>query len=918
MSYITSDDQELDHWARRLESGLPLGGIGAGAIEFCADGRFTNVTTNNNWDSPIIDGRAKMPPEPRIKEGFTGSVAENYTRRQALFSAEGLPGAWLAVHTPALGARVLKVVSRSAITPLDPNAIHFHGRFPRAVVTYDGLETIALELEAFSAFDLPDDSEGYQNSSLPLGLFHFTVRNQTNQPTPVSLVFSWQNLNGLGGYAGMPINRPDPTPPVFREDPFAPGLVFGHTPDKPVDPRVVGDFSLRVTSDIDGAQVSNFLGWDQAGDGSDVWDHFAREGRLSNQSGSGTAGALGLQFILPGSGLASVVFAMAWNMPRLLAAVVENDHLVRHSSPPPDPGWGFGDDRPDYGHAYNRWFDHSWEVAGFGLEHWQEIRQRYAAWQDALAGSGVPEFFVEACCNDLFPLFSNSWYTLDGKYSVNEAPTDMKGCMGTIDQRAVANAVVACAYPDLDRSELEMFAADQIRAEGDSRRFGFHWNTRTGRFDNLLDRAGAILHDIGWDHLEGGRTGRQAWLSAHWPDLSSVFVLQVYQHGIWNGSGDWLKTMYPHVKDALRFQARLDQNGNGVADLWGSGCCTYDTELYPYFGSSSFVASLYLAALRAAERMAKDFGDMAFAGEARERFARAQRVLEEDLWHEELGFYRSWIDPDHSAWENTPYAHGPESLNCHIGQLAGAWWADLLDLGEIVHPERRRRALASIDRLNVQPVAGCPANEVDPDGNYSESWPLYALAYYAAQAISAGMPEAGWRAVERIYRVRQQLDGSHWDTPLEYAGPDNEEPQWGRWYMSTPASWYVWLALSGVRLDRFHRQLSLAPSWPAGWGEQLAAFPVFLPGLRLSLDCARTPASWKVALKIDRLVGGSLDLDRIVVPLPEHLLPRSVHVATSGLEGAQVSPDGQGHILVEGKFSFDRAGQGFVIEAEAV
>ena len=62
---------------RRSESGLPLGGIGAGSIEFCPDGRFTNVTTNNNWDSPIVDHKARIPPLPRIKEGFEGSVAEN-------------------------------------------------------------------------------------------------------------------------------------------------------------------------------------------------------------------------------------------------------------------------------------------------------------------------------------------------------------------------------------------------------------------------------------------------------------------------------------------------------------------------------------------------------------------------------------------------------------------------------------------------------------------------------------------------------------------------------------------------------------------------------------------------------------------------------------------------------------------------
>ncbi len=387
------------------------------------------------------------------------------------------------------------------------------------------------------------------------------------------------------------------------------------------------------------------------------------------------------------------MFALAWHYPHLLAAVSDWENLVASSMAPPEPAWlPAGESRPDYGHAYGRWFEDSWSVAAHGLGHWQSIRQRLTSWQRALVESSLPAFFAERLCNDLFPLYTNTWYTQDGRYAVNEAPTDMKGCLGTIDQRAVANAAVACAFPELDRAELELFAADQIRAEDDDRRYGFHWNTTTGRFDLLLDREGAILHDIGWDHLEGGRIGRQGWLSAHWPDLTSVFVLQVYQHGIWNGSDAWLDAMYPHVQAALRFQARLDQNGNGLPDLWGSGCCTYDTELYPYYGSSAFVATLYLAALRAAERMALRRGDAGYAEELSKRFGRASHALENELWDESRGYYLSWRDPDHEAWAGTPMAHGPESPNCHIAQLAGAWWADLLCLGDILDPTRRRRA----------------------------------------------------------------------------------------------------------------------------------------------------------------------------------------------------------------------------------
>lgn len=36
----------------RWRSGVPLGGIGCGAIELLTDGAFGNATTNHNWDRP--------------------------------------------------------------------------------------------------------------------------------------------------------------------------------------------------------------------------------------------------------------------------------------------------------------------------------------------------------------------------------------------------------------------------------------------------------------------------------------------------------------------------------------------------------------------------------------------------------------------------------------------------------------------------------------------------------------------------------------------------------------------------------------------------------------------------------------------------------------------------------------------------
>jgi hypothetical protein len=260
-------------------------------------------------------------------------------------------------------------------------------------------------------------------------------------------------------------------------------------------------------------------------------------------------------------------------------------------------------------------------------------------------------------------------------------------------------------------------------------------------------------------------------------------------------------------------------------------------------------------------------------------------------------------------------AHAKVSPNCHIAQVAGGWWADLLCLGELVDPGHRRRALKSIDRLNVIPVPGCPANEAAPDGSYSESWPAYALAYYAAQAIAAGLADEGWRAVERIVQV-YEADGSFWDTPLEWAGEGNREPQWGRWYMSNPASLYLLLALSGIRLDLLHRFLVCTPSWPTAWGDTLR-IPAFLPGVELEVICERKPKDWSLIVHVKQIAREPLALRQCISRLPAYLDPGRVRMTLSGIPDADVGLEDDRRIVIRGAIRLSREGDGFELSASA-
>lgn len=174
--------------------------------------------------------------------------------------------------------------------------------------------------------------------------------------------------------------------------------------------------------------------------------------------------------------------------------------------------------RVNHGHAYENWFKDSWEVARYALENRARLGEGTREWQMELLGSTLPRWLSVKLINDLFPVYSNSWYTRNYSYSVNEAPTDMRGCMGTIDQRSNANAIVEMSFLRLGRTELRLFAEQQITPSHPAR-FGSHWSAKTGDFDLVLDRLVAIRHEIGWDNLVEGGLGTKDWANLHWPDI---------------------------------------------------------------------------------------------------------------------------------------------------------------------------------------------------------------------------------------------------------------------------------------------------------------------------------------------------------------------------------------------------------------
>lgn len=811
------------------DTGVPLGGIGAGKVEWCPDGAFRHMTCANNTDWPIsaLDTDEYRP----------GGISE----------------AFLAAAVEGAGAVMLKAEDAKRLPGVPIERITFEGMYPFARLGFPPLGEVELSAEAFSPILLDDPHPQYLNSSLPAVILTLRATNRGTQARRVALAFSWPHLVGLGGFSHCRIADLRGNDTQQEVNARRATVRFIHNRPK-INARVEGAFEISALAQ-EGTELSTVIDWWYTGlferfgqelrlPGTKTEAHLTDAGAVWNGSMGGVAGTRAL---VPGETF-SQTFLLSWHFPRRPC-----------------------NDRPDlvYRNMYARFLSSVTAVTDYVQDHLAMLREGTLRWQRRLTDSNLPRWFTRKLINNICTLSTGTVYADDGRFSCNESPATMNGCMGTLDQRTASNAIHTLAFPRLAKAELEMFSAAQI-TEDNPRRFASHWNCATGAFDAWLDRAGAIPHDIGRDDFEGGMGQHHHWLTTHWPDLGTVYVLQIYAQAAWTGDMDLLRAAWPRMLAALSFQQRLDQNNDGIADLWGHGCCTYDSKRFRYYGASPFIATLHLAALRCAQKVARMLGDEEVMPELRQAFDRNQATLETRLWNQDQGQYDKWLDTLHANWAGTDRAHHERSTNRMIAQVAGAWFVPMLDLEPILDNDRLDRVLDGLYRHNVAPTEFCAQNEVGPDPFDPHSWPYYAEVYYAANAIYAGRVDQGMDMVERFSKAMFEHSGRIWDARLRWNGAGNGTPDWGRWYMSSPSSWFVLLALVGVHYDALTETLTVRPAQWSRTGP-LKKAPVFHPLFWATLDVDER--GW--ALHIDKLLDAgkpALPIRKVQAAGPEAML----------------------------------------------
>ncbi len=478
------------------------------------------------------------------------------------------------------------------------------------------------------------------------------------------------------------------------------------------------------------------------------------------------------------------------------------------------------------GHMYENWFHDAEDVNKFLINNGQEFTQNVQQFANVLHDTTLDPELADAWGAQLTTLVKCTWWIKDGHFGVWEG----LGCCGfhTTDITYQGSFNILALFPELQKSQMLMGASFQ-RKDGRVHHF----------FTPDLNHV-----DHGFDRV----------------DMNPQFVLLVCRDFLWTGDKQYLQDLWINVVMAMSNSELLDNDGDGLPDH-DTRRNTYDA--WNFFGTPSYIASLWLAALRAAIHMAEALDDTANAQKWRGLLARGIESFDKKLWNGE--YYSLWVDAQQQKRDEI----------CMTDQLSGEWFAHLIGLGHNLPRERILNALQSVYKYNFNVEQGL-LNATYPPGHaplFPTHHNIQALAPWtgveyaiASMMLDVGMVTEGTNVVKAIHD-RYLRAGRFWS-----------HVECGDHYYRAMSSWAILLAATGFKVDLTNGRVQFAPipfkeefraPWFAstGWGTftqighrvEITCLGGSLPVRELTLTVSNQPL--KVSINDQSITAGFASKD---------------------------------------------------------
>jgi len=680
-----------------------------------------------------------------------------------------VPHSFLAVRTQVGQDKpVVRALQTEDVGPFEAmEALTFQGEYPFGWYTFeDPALPVKVSLEVHNPL-IPGRA---RESGMPCAVFLCRAENTGRKPVTVTFLASQQNAVGYLGKAAITGRLCKDYGQNVNRVVKGKRLWRVHlTGRRPEDSPGAGDMVLTVPM---AHSASATASWQ---DLASLHGDLSADGSLTGPAEAGPSAqgatldaAVADTITLEPGRAASVVFVLAWHFPN-------GSH--GHGK------WG------GKGCMYQNWWPDAMAVSKEIEAKGREYAKRTRLYHNTLYRSNLPHWLIDRIANQVAILRTQTcFWTKEGYFGGWEGCCPDSGC-----------------------------------CHGNCSHVWHYAQSHARLFPSIARRMRE--QEFGFMAPDGSIPFRQP---RHGPatDGQCGSVLNSYREHLMSADDAWLERNWPAIKKAMDFVIRSwDTDEDGVMDgrQWNTLDCAID-------GSSSWLGSLYLAALGAAERMATARGAKAPA--ARYRAIRESGMARQD----ESLFNGEYYIQLPGKTRLRDYLAG-----CHIDQMLGQWWAHQLDLGWLFPRERVRSAMRSLVKYNFRydfhGVTQVPRKFVADDdaGMQMIRWPkggrppaqncmLYGdevmtgFEYAAAGLmIQAGMLKDGFRVARAIHdrydgRKRTGLTASR-TASWGWSGNPFGDDECGKFYARAMSNWSLLLACQGAIYDGPAGRIGFAPVW---------------------------------------------------------------------------------------------------------
>ncbi len=679
-----------------------------------------------------------------------------------------VPNSFFALRTKTKDATVVRALQTSSVGEFSAmDSLSFQGEFPLGWYNF-GDAALPVEV-SLEAYNplIPMD---LKNSAIPCGIFSVKVKNTAATKVEIDLLATQQNAVGFSGYDTIvgPNNRQCKS--------------YGQNKNTIVSDA--GKTSLQMTGNAGSMQLSAYAenvsynsSWK---DLSSLYNDFSDDGNLTGEKTASSPkaeitvdGALATGFSLKPGEEKTVTFVLSWHFPK--GTFGRSDI----------PEWYF----VEGGSMYENWWSDANAVDNYIAENFDYLDSTTRLYHETMYSSTIPRYVLDRISSNLSVLKSpTSFWTKDGYFGIWESTSNKEEWFGNCKHVIHYAQGHARIFPELGRI-LRKIDLNTQTDEG-------LLPSRQGEDKNAID----------------GHFGT---------------ILGVYREHLLSDNNDFLSNAWPRTKKAMDFTiATFDRDHDGM--MSGTYHNTLDCNSS---GTSPWIGSLYIAALKASAQMALLMGEKEQSTDYENLANTAAKNQNQELWSEELGYYIA--KPEHLP--DTRLMDKASGLDMLLGQ----WWANQLNLGRIYPLERSLRGLAAIHRINRYTDDGTTLPYRDFLGNGDTGWQMFvhpgkvpsnSIHYYcevmtgfeyaaAATMMQHGMVEQGLEIVEEIskrydgrFRGPDEVTAAP-NAPVFGSGSPFGEDECGDFYARAMSSWSVLLALQGFIYDGSQQTIGFKPTW---------------------------------------------------------------------------------------------------------